>query len=351
MPALTSSFLFDVESRWRTIQSRDFAALSAAGNQWWTECTRALPSSARKEHMVWVIDTMTIEGRGPLGGAIDFEDMTMLETDFENEFANSGLRLNRSQFEDTDGNGIQLGSAWMQAAAAKAAYWPQSQITTLLKNGAVSGNVAYDNVVFFSASHPYNPKKTSLGNYSNLVTSVPVYTSGGTAIDVGLASLQKVAATIMAVKQADAVTPRFLRPKAILCSPLAYPRFAQLLDAKFLAMTAGSSGTAGGATDIQGHLQSLGYGKVVNCPELAGFESDSTYFVVAAADGVPMNELSAGFVYLDRQPFATTFYTGGGGGSAYVDAALDRTNLLEWHIQGRNKAGYGHPFAVFKCSA
>lgn len=349
MPALTSQFLFDVESNWKTIQSRDFAALSAAQNQWWSKTTRLLTSQARKEHMVWVLDTVDLTGRGVFGGQIDFQDMTMLETNFEAEFANAGLKLHRSQFEDTDGNGIQLGGSWMQAAAAKAAYWPQKQIATLLRNGAASGYNSYDNETFFNASHPYNPKNTGLGVYSNLVTSAPVWTSGGTSVDTGLASLQKVASTIMSVKAADGVTPRFLRPKAILCSPLAYPRFAQLTDAKYISMTAGSAATAGGSADIEGHLRSLGYGDVILCPELAGFESDSTYFVLAQAEGVPINELSAGFVYIDRLPFYTTFYTGTGGGTG-VDANLDRLNELEWHIQGRNVAGYGHPFAVFKCT-
>jgi hypothetical protein len=350
MPALTSSFLFDVESRWRAIQSRDYAALTATQNQWWRLVTNTLTSSARKEHFAWVLDTMQIEGRGPLGGRISFEDMVMLDTDFTAEFANAGLKLLRSQLEDSDGNGVKLGAIWMQAAAAKAAYWPQKQIASLIANGAAATSLCYDGNPYFYASHPYNPKNTGLGTYGNIIASVPVGGDTSTA----LANLQSVRASIAAVKMPDGATPRFLRPKAILCPPALYSKVSLLTSAKFIAMSTGGTGssagtTAGGAADIEGHLESLGFGQVIEVPEFAG--TDTTYYVVAQAAGVPTNEMSAGLVYIDRLPFTTTFYTGGGGGDAYVDAVLNRAQELEWHIQGRNTAGYGHPFAIFKCTA
>lgn len=348
--SLTASFLFDIESRWKFIQENSYAALTSSQNLWWDKCTRFIPSTAKTEHLVWVLDTMGITGRGPSGGTISFQDMTTLETNFTNDFANAGLRLLKSQLTDTDQNGLSLGAAWMQQAAQKAAYWPQQQIATLLKygDGATYG-LAYDGQYFFDTDHPYNPKQTGLGTYSNIITSVGVY--GEASDQVAFEHLQKVSGTIRSIKMADGVTPRFLKPKAILCSSVAYPKFAQVTDAKFLAIAAGSSGASGGASDVEGHLRSLGFGDVIECPELNGFESDTTYFVIAQAEGTPQNELSAGFAYLEREPFTTTFYTGAGGGNAYVDAVLDRENMLEWHIQGRNKAGYGHPFSVFKCTA
>ena len=348
--SLTAQFLFDIESRWRVIQENSYAALSSASNLWWSKCSRFIPSTARTEHLVWVLDTVDIQGRGPSGGTISFEDMTTLETNFTNEFANAGLKLLKSQLLDTDQNGINLGAAWMQGAAQKAVYWPQRQISTLLKYGATSTyGLAYDGKTFFASDHPVNPKDTRKGTYSNIIASAGVY--GAATNEVALQNLQKVSGAIRSLKMADGITQRFLQPKAILCSSVAYPYFAQITNAKFLALSAGSSGTSGGSGDIEGHLQSLGFGDVIECPELNGFESDTTYFVLAQAAGVPQNEMSAGFAYLEREPFATTFYTGAGGGNAYVDAVLDRENSLEWHIQGRNKAGYGHPFAVFKCTA
>lgn len=341
MPALTPSFLFKVEERFRLIQENSYAALAAAPNQWWGEFTRVIPSGASKEHLIWILDTMEIEGRGPKGGSIEFQDMSLLETNFEAEFANSGLKLLRSQLEDTDGNGLELGSAWVRQATMKGAYWPQKQIARLLINGTGTTRVAYDGLSFFNAAHPYNPKNTTVGVYSNIIGSVGI---AGSSDATDFAHLQTVATTIAGINQANGNDPRFLQPKAILASSLLYPRIAKLLDAKFIGGTAGS-------TDVQAHLQALGFGKVIHCPELNGLNSGGTYFVMAGAPEVPVNELSAGFVYIERQPFGINYYTGGGGGDAYVDGMLNRANEVEYHIQGRNVAGYGHPFACFSCSA
>jgi len=56
------------------------------------------------------------------------------------------------------------------------------------------------------------------------------------------------------------------------------------------------------------------------------------------------------FVYVDREAFRITYYTGQGGGNG-VDAILDRADELEWHCKGRNVAGYGHPYTFFKIKA
>lgn len=340
MPALTPSFLFKFEENLRLIQEQSYASLAASENQWWGDFTRVIPSGASKEHLIWILDTMEIEGRGPKGGSMDFQDISMLETDFEAEFANSGLKLLRSQMEDTDGKGLELGSAWVRQATLKGAYWPQKQIANLIINGTGTTRLAYDRLSFFNAAHPYNPKNSSAGTFSNIITSVGI---AGSSDATDFAHLQTVASTIAQIKQANGVDPRHLQPRSILASSILYPRIAKLLDAKFIGGTVGS-------TDISGHLQSLGFGRVVHAPELNALNSGNTYIVMAGAPGVPVNELSAGFAYIERQPFGINYYTGSGGGDAYVDAILNRANEIEYHIQGRNVAGYGHPFACFACS-
>ena len=62
------------------------------------------------------------------------------------------------------------------------------------------------------------------------------------------------------------------------------------------------------------------------------------------------NRQLGGLVYVEREPFHVTYYTGEGGGTG-VSVDLDRTDTLEWHIKGRNVADYGHPYLIFKCTA
>lgn len=342
---LSSSFLFDVESRWRLMQTQQYAALSAAANQWWSMCTKVIPTGSRREILAWVQETARLESRGPLGGGMGFEEMTMIEAEFIPEFVSRGLKMRKAQFEDLDGNGIATGTSWIKQITAQAAYWPQRSIANLLKVGHASTSLGYDGVPFFSASHPYDKFNSGASTYSNIITTVPL----GGDLDVGLASLGTVFSTIGAIKQSNGADPRFLKPRALLCSPVLFPKAVQLTKAQHIAMTAGGAGAAGGSADMAGVVSTMGYGDVVMVPELSGFESGTTYFVIASADGVPADEL-AGFVYLEREPFQIRYYTGSGGGTG-VDAILGRSNELEWQAEGRNIAGYGHPFSVFKCTA
>lgn len=348
MRALTSSFLFDVESRWENILVDDYAALAAAENMWWNNVTKVIPSGSRSHWYTWVLQTAMLEGLGRLGGNLDFPDMVMLEQQFTPEFVGSGLRLLRSQFEDSDGNGIELGTSWMRQIAAQKAYWPQKQVANLLKNGHLNtGLVAYDGLAYFHATHPLNPKNASAGTYGNLIPSVPIDAS--VAADVALANLAKVFAHIGAIKMPNGNDPRFLQPVGIFAGPTLFPRVAQLTQAKFIASVAGASGDVGGTSDVEAMVSALGYGRPVKVPELAGFETDTTYFVVASAPGVPDDQL-AGFVHVEREPVNVRFYTGQGGGDG-VDAILGRSNQLEWQASGRTITAYGHPYRIFKCTA
>jgi hypothetical protein len=121
------------------------------------------------------------------------------------------------------------------------------------------------------------------------------------------------------------------------------PRVAQLTNAKFIAQaSAGGSGSA----DVEALIQTLGYAKPVVCKELAGYESDTTWFVSTSA--VTDTELGA-LIYSVREPFTIQWYTGEGS-STGVDAILNRQNRLEWNVDGRNVMTYGHPYALHKCS-
>ena len=339
MPALTPQFLFDFESNMRIITENEYARL--ASNLWYSDCTKKITTASKREMVTWLLSTATIRDQGQ-GGNISFEDLVAKYTDYTVSFAGTGLRLNRSQFEDLDGNGIQLATEWSSQVGAQAAYWPQKLIANLLKNGHSAGQLAYDGQIFFSTSHPVNPFQSGAGTFSNLLSSVPVDTS--VTVDVALTNLSSIYSSICSIKMPNGVDPRMLRPKKILCSPKLFPRMVQLTNAKTIAQAAASGG---GGADVEALIKSLGFAQPVQCDELAGFESDTTFFVVA--DQVSSSQLGA-LVYVDREPFKVNYYTGQGGGTG-VDAILDRANELEWHTSGRNTAGYGHPFLIFKCKA
>lgn len=342
MPAVTPSFVFDLESNMRYIVENEYLRMAQSKVLWWDKVTRVLTSGSRREIMTWILNTAHIEDQGQ-GGNVAFEDMVMLETEFTAKTAGKGLRLRRQQLEDLDGNGVKLATDWSMQMGAQHAYWPQRQIATLIKNGETG--TAYDGQNFFSATHPVNPFNPGAGTYSNLftgATAAPVDES--VSLDVAVKNLGKVYAQIASMKMPNGQDPRFLRPAAIICSPALYPRLLQLTSAKFIAAAAASGG---GSADIEGLISNLGYGVPMQADELTGYESGTTFFV--AAEQIAGSQLGA-LAYVDREPFSIRYYTGRGGGNG-VDAVLDRADQLEWHTSGRNVAGYGHPFLLFKCKA
>lgn len=342
MPALTPQFVMDLESRMRHIQETEYLQLTK--NLWWDKVCKIMTSGSRREIMTWVLNTAQLQDQGK-GGNIAFDDMLVMETEYESKTAGKGLKLRRQQFEDLDGNGVQLASEWSAQMGAQHAYWPQKQVSTFIKNGHDAASLTYDGLPFFSASHLINPMDSAIGTFKNLYTggdAVPIDVS--VTADVALANLQKVFGRIASIKMPNGSDPRMLRPKGILCSPTLFPRLVQLTNAKFLAQAASAGG---GGADVEALIAALGYGQPICCDELAGYESDTTYFVIT--EQVTGTQLG-GLVYIDREPFSTRFYTGRGGGNG-VDAILDRADELEWHTSGRNVVGYGHPFSIFKCKA
>lgn len=342
MPAVTPNFMFDLESRMRKIQENEYLRLTS--QLWYDKVTKIMPSVSRRELVTWVINSAQLEDQGD-GGNITYDNMMFVETEFSPKTAGKGLKLRRQQFEDLDGNGVQLATEWSMQMGAQHAYWPQKQVASLIKNGHNANALAYDGQVFFSTAHLVNPKKPALGTFKNLFTggdAVPIDVS--VSAEVALANLSKVFGRIASLKMPNGEDPRMLRPCGILCSPTLFPRAVQITNAKFIAQAASAGG---GGADVEALITALGYGQPILCPELAGYESDTTYFVIT--EQVTSSQLG-GLIYIDREPFSTRYYTGRGGGTG-VDAILDRSDELEWHTSGRNGTGYGHPYGIFKCKA
>src|SRR5262245_51809990 len=99
MPALTPSFVMDLESRMRMIQDNEYLLLSS--NLWWTMLTRTFTSQSRRDIINWVISSAQIDDMGQ-GGNIEFDPMFLMETEYTHGEAGKGLKLRRKQFEDLD---------------------------------------------------------------------------------------------------------------------------------------------------------------------------------------------------------------------------------------------------------
>jgi hypothetical protein len=338
MPAVTISWLMDFESRMQKIVEAEYLRLTASENMWWDLVTRVRPSASGRELLAWILNTAYLVDQGQ-GGNFDFEDPVMLETEFTNKTAGKALRLRRQQFEDLDGNGVDFATEWSAQMGAQHGYWPQRQIAQLIKDGETG--TTYDGLAYFHTAHYNNGRNSDDGTFANLLTGTGYKIDATVTLDVAAQNLAKVYAKIRALKMPNGKDPRMLRPLGILCGPALYPRAGQVTDAKFLAVAAASGG---GAADFSGYMARMGYGKVTEASEFVENEYDTSYFVVAEQIGTSQ---LGGLVYVDREPFSIRYYTGRGGGVG-VDAILDRTDVLEWHTSGRNVAGYGHPFLLFK---
>lgn len=345
MPALTPSYLMDFESRMQRLTEQEYLRLNK--NLWWPKITKMRSTGAKRDVLTWLLSTATIKDQGK-GGNIAFEDLVSAMTEIESGYSGDGLKLRRAQLEDTDGDGLNLGSEWSQQIGLQMAYWPQKQVVNVLKNGHdITKYKAYDNIAYFGAAHPVNPFLTGAGTFNNLLTgaasgpypgAVPIDES--VTLDVALANLSKIMGYIATIKMPNGEDPRFLRPAAILCSPRLFPRAVQLTGAKFFGQAAGAGMVA--TADVEGIIKALGYATPIMCDELAGFENDTTYFV--ACENVTESQLGA-VIYTVREPYKINYY------GTTDQAQLDRAQELEWHCIGRNVISPGHPYLLFKCKA
>lgn len=341
--------MMDLESRMQRLTEQEYNRLNA--NLWWQKITKVRSTMARRDIVYWLLSTATIKDQGK-GGNIAFEDLVSTYTEFETKFSGDGLKLRRAQLEDTDGDGLNLGSEWSAQIGAYMAYWPQKQVTQMLKNAHDPLKfTGYDGKAFFASDHPINPYNEGAGTFSNIFTgaaggllgsaypgAVPIDES--VSLDTALSNLSRIMGYIASIKMPNGEDPRFLRPAFILCSPRAYPRAVQLTGAKFFGMSSGGGGVA--STDVEAIIKALGYAMPIMVDELAGFEDDRTFFV--ACENVASTQLGA-IVYTQREAYRINYY------GTQDQAVLDRAQELEWHCIGRNAVSAGHPYLLFKCKA
>jgi hypothetical protein len=338
MPALTPSFVMDLESRMSIITEREYERLN--NNLWWKSVARLRPATGRREVVVWLLSTAQIHDQGD-GGNISFSDLVSQTTEIENRHAGEGLKLSRAQLEDTDGGGMDLAAQWSADIGAYMAYWPQKLVTHVMKFGTdpLLYN-SYTTKPFFAIDHPLNPFKVAAGTYFNLHTGANAgKVDDSVTTDVALAAMSKVFSNICSIKMPNGEDPRMLRPIQIFCGPRLFPRMVQLTSAKFLAQTA-TGGAASG--DVEALIKALGFATPIQVDELAGFENDTTWFV--GVDTLATSQLGA-VVYSEREAFRINYY------GTVDQVTLGRSQELEWQCHGRNVARPGHPFLLHKVLA
>jgi phage major head subunit gpT-like protein len=359
MGALTKEFLIDFESNLRSIVESSYAGFTS--NLWWSRFMKRRSTQSRKETVAWLLSTAQIREINKMGGEQVFEDLVQTYAEYEMKAAAAGLRMDRFKLEDLDGGGIDIASKWAADIGAYMAYWPQKKLADLIKNGATSGYTSYDGVTFFNNAHPVNPAATELGTFANVFTGAAASTPSTDAadaaypgaapiddsvsLDTALTNLSKVVAYIKSIRMPNGEDPRFLRPTCIVAPPRMQQRVVQLTGAKFLG------GSAGGTNDVEKLIASFGLDLPVIADELAAGlgGSDTTWYLACEEAGGAASQVGS-FLYLDREPFKITYYTGQGGGTG-VDAVLDRADELEWHCKGRFAASYGHPYTFFQIKA
>lgn len=351
MPFVNQSFIQDFETRSRQITVDAYARM--AENLWIWDFMVAKTTESRKEILSWLLSTAQIEEIGESGGGMPFDTIEQTLAEFTTKHHGKGLEISRDQFEDLDGNGIEVGAEWSRQVGAYMAYYPQKLGVNALKAGHSAGSLGYDGEIFFSTAHPVNPNAVSKGTYANLFTgaaagsypgALPIDTS--VSVEVAFANVQKAVAYIRGIKAPNGEDPRFLRPLKMLVAPTNMGRAVQLTNATFIAQAA--TGGAGSG-DIAAIVKSLALVQPVVADELDGFESGTTWFL--GCQDVSSTEIG-GLVHMERKPFAINYYTGQNGGAPTgIDAMLARAQTLEWHVRGRMAAGYGHPYELHKFKA
>lgn len=350
---LDPTFVLTFEDNMRAIQENEYLRL--ASSMWWKKITKELPSESRKEFIAWILSTLQIKRTG-YGGNMVFPELVAQSTQYVNENAGVGIRIDKNQFTDLDGTGLDQVAKFSTDSGAYAAYWPQLQIVQAILNGETG--LAYDGNAFFSSAHPVNP-----ADPENAVTFANIFTGSASGsypgacpiddsvtLDVAFQNLSKILAYVRGIKMPNGQDPRFLRAVALFVPPRMTMRAAQITDAEFIA---GAASSGGGSVDVSMMKSTWGLVEPTEVSEFGAAMSytlpdtgatvsgnDTTFYL--ACEEVSTSQLGA-MVYVNREPFATQYY-----GDLTV-AELGRMNEFEYQMKGRNIAGYGHPFLLFKC--
>lgn len=349
MGFLTPQLSWELDTLISKITTQGYETLAA--NTWWQRFSSQRTTTFHTDLLNFFLATFVIRDEQQEGGLKHYEDLVMKTTTIEHRHAGGGVKINNDRLLDTDGNGWDLAAEWARQSGPYMAYWPQKQVTRFMKNAhslaTAGGFTAYDGKAFFAKDHPNLPGKTARGTYANLFSGSAVASSTGTPAypglilldgvtdDVALTNLTKVFTYIASIFLPNGEDPRRLRISEIGAGPVQWLRITKLLSASFLASAAS---TGGGATDVAGYLKKLKLPEPVLIEELAGFESDQTFFVKVESS----NDQLGGCIYTERESFRINYY------GVQTQPELNRRNESEYQIDGRNSVSAGHPYDLFK---
>ena len=246
---ITPQFLFEYERRMRVNQERQYSKLVMAKNYWANKVLRPLKIEGRTERVTWLLETAMIRPIGPSGsGGMTFQNLVSATVEYTSFKHGHGIRVQRDQLEDLDGDGLNQLMGWATQVGAQIGYYPQKLCAQLILNGAnTDGSAnAYDGLPFFmdntvgtgnanpgntySNGHYYNPYNAGLGGYYSWLHGAAVASSAGVqaypgalpiddsvSVETALINLGKAIAYLATVKQANGQDPRFFsRPTSSL---------------------------------------------------------------------------------------------------------------------------------------
>jgi len=344
MAILTPSFTWDLESNMRLIAENTYNEILA--KNWWQKVGKEIPLRSKRERFTWFLEASGIDYTGDrFGSTVEFEELATASTEIVYQSATKGYRINRNQFEDLDGNGVSTATEWARQQGYRFAYWPQQQISNLIKNG--TSTTCFDGGNYFAVNHPVHIFDSSAGVYANWFHGSASGANPGAlpidesvTADVALSNLSKAIAQIALVPMADGITPRNLRVTKLVVPSKLVTRATVLTDAKFLA---GAANSGGGSFDISALVARWGL-EVVEAPELsAAFGgSDTTYYLVA--EQAASSQLGA-LVFGVRNPFRILYNDG------VTDAQLQIDNGLQWITRGENITAPGLPHYLYRVDA
>lgn len=322
---ITPSWVYTFERNLKSVIVDEWARVLPT--LFWDRFMKLRPSDGEAELLEWMLTTAQIHPAGQ-GGNIRYDDIVSIGHTIENEDFGAGLLLTRNKIEDSK---LDRAGQWATHVGSAGAYWPQEQLFKLIAAGKTEK--AYDDVAFFSASHPVNPFNTGLGNYSNLIAAKPIHATGAgnVTLDVAANNLSDVISAVKTIKMPNGKF-RKLRPTMLMGPPQLEKRLKELTGAQFFGQ--GGSGTTASADNV---LRGYGFAPPTVAEELSG---EATVWYVGCED-ITSTEVG-GFIFQERKPFALTSYQGDN------QYQLDLRDEFAWHYKGRNRGAYGHPYLFIR---
>jgi phage major head subunit gpT-like protein len=284
-------------------------------------------SSTLRELYFWLIESAKISAQGQ-GGNQRFDDIAGNFFEIDNVNSGVGLRLTKNEIEDNmmaNPKGmpaLDYAANWARQVGGHGSYWPQDLMFQLIAAGKTTNG--YDNVPFFATTHPINPYATGLGNYSNLLSALPIDETNAATLATASSNFGKAIAAVRALKQPNG-KPRNLVVKSALCGPDLQKRMFELLDTKYYGSGQGST---------ENVLSRYGIEPIV-ATELT--EAGVYYLAceMLPGEGGPL-------IFQQRDPYVLSSY------SPDNLAELQRRKEFEWSFDGRNAGAYGHPYLMFR---